>query len=69
MILQYSLRSHTDTASLALASLTPTLLTRLSIVGICEELKLVAPLKTFVLPLPLFAQLTKTCSAHPHFLP
>jgi hypothetical protein len=74
MILKYSRLTYTDTAALALASFTPALLTRLSVVRIGEELKLGAPLKTVVLPLPRCSQLTKisrlikTCFAHPHFL-
>jgi hypothetical protein len=74
MIRKDSRLSHTDNAALALACFTPALLTRLSIVRFAEELKLLAPLKTVVLPLPRCSQLTKisplikTCFAHPHFL-
>ena len=53
MTLTCSLLTQTDTAALALACFRPALNTPLFAIHVCEEMKLVACLKTTALPLPL----------------
>jgi len=67
MILTCSLLTHTDSAPPALALFTPALLTPLSAIRVCAEMKPVCPLKTIALLLQLLTQPAKICRYLPHF--
>ena len=67
MTLTCSLLTQTDTAPLATTLFISSLVTALSAVPVCEEMKLPWPIKTIVLLPQLLTQPAQTCSHPPNF--
>ncbi len=68
MTLTHLRLTQIDTPPRALAYYTPALVTTLSVIRICQALKLFAGLKTIALRPQLCSPLTQTCCAYPYFL-
>ena len=67
MTLTFSPLTQTDTPPPALAFFTPALVTPLSAIRVCAEMKLVCRLKAIALPLQLPIHLAKICCDLPNF--
>ena len=67
MTLNLALLSHTDTPPSALAFFTPSLVTPLSAIRVCEEMKLRWSLKRIVFRPQRLTHFAKTCCDLPNF--